>query len=67
MDLYRSRPLNLQRLIVAAHLRTTGVPGQGVDCRLLRHVAKLSAPYCRLGRSGRLRHGVSLSSCGCGI
>jgi len=44
MDLYRSRPLNLQRMIVGAHLRTTGVPGQGVDCPLLRHLVNLAGP-----------------------
>jgi hypothetical protein len=31
----------LQRVFVGMHLRTTGVPGQGVDCPLLRLVINL--------------------------
>jgi hypothetical protein len=44
MDQYRDRPLNLQRLLVGMHLRTTGVPGQGVDCPLLCLVINLPGP-----------------------
>ena len=60
MDQYRDRPLNLQRLLVGMHLRTTGVPGQGVDCRLLCLVINLPGPALPPG-------GFSRSSCGCGI
>ena len=37
----------MRRLVVAPYLRTTGEPGQGVDCRLLHPVSNYPAPTRR--------------------
>jgi hypothetical protein len=59
---YRGRPLNLQRLIVVAYHRTTGVPGQGVNGRLLYLVINRAGQGPTSGGLSmierRLRHNV---------
>jgi len=45
----RGRPLNVRRLEVVVHHRTTGLPGQGVDGRLLCPVINKPGPNPPLG------------------
>src|SRR6185295_4660402 len=44
MDRISRQAPQLAAMIVGMHHRTTGVPGQGVDCRLLRPVINLPGP-----------------------